>query len=115
MPAGKKKLVEGDNQGYGPSWYDAAFAIHDLRKKSNVPIETVLTTSFAVDGTWGMYFAIREAGSDRIYGACGFGRAYPNGAKTMPAAVVHACIKAERELADCAPNASVETQEGLPF
>lgn len=82
---------------YGPSWQDAAAELKRLRKV--LPPGTIYTLSpvSSRDGHWGLIFSIETKTSGTVLGACGYGRAYPNGAATMPAAIIHACIKAERE------------------
>jgi len=96
MPAGKKVLKEGESQNYGPSWYDAHAMLTDLHKKWPGRLQAALNVTHSVDGRSGWHFAILDCVYGTYYGDCGYGPAYPNGAKTMPAAIVHACIKAER-------------------
>lgn len=86
-----------EGKTYGPSWQDASAELKRLR--SVLPPGTIftLTPTADRDGRWGLIFTIETKTSGTVLGACGYGRAYPNGAATVPAAILHACIKAERE------------------
>lgn len=82
---------------YGPSWQDAAMELRRLRNVLPPGTIYTLTPTASRDGQWGIVFTIETKTSGTVLGACGYGRAYPNGAATVPAAILHACIKAERE------------------
>lgn len=82
---------------YGPSWQDAAMELRRLRNVLPPGTVYLLSPTASMDGRWGLIFSIEARTSGTVLGACGYGRAYPNGAATMPAAIIHACIKAERE------------------
>lgn len=103
------------DENRGPGWYDVAAMYKGVFSRTPVGTVMVVSTSFSVDGRWGMWVGVKNTLTGRIYGACGYGRAYANGAKTMAAACIHALIAAERELErEANPPRTIE-QDDIPF
>lgn len=82
----------------GPGWYDVFAALQRLRTAHGSDVQLRITTSSSVRNQWGLYAVVRRDGCPTIFGCCGYGNAYPNGARTLSAACYVALAKAESHL-----------------
>lgn len=95
----KRPQAEKVNGGeFGPGWSDVADMLRDLYRQAPGGVRCLLTPTRSVNGLWGIRVEVVSRADEKFLGACGYGRAYADGAKTMAAACIHAFIRAEREL-----------------
>lgn len=82
----------------GPGWYDVFTALARLRQKHGSDIQLCLQPSTGVRNQWGLYAVVRRDSQPTIFGACGYGNAYPNGPRTLSSACFVALYRAEEAL-----------------
>lgn len=82
----------------GPGWYDVFAALKRIRETFGGDVQLRIVTSSSVRNQWGLYAVVRRDSHPTIFGACGYGNAYPNGARTLSAACYVALAKAENHL-----------------
>ena len=83
---------------FGPAWFDVFSALRRMRSEGDDKLELCIETGSNIRGDWGLYITVRRRGTRTILGACGYGRAYPAGAKNVPTACFRALLQAEDTL-----------------
>lgn len=79
----------------GPGWFDVYDGLKRLRADSGCHVRLGIEPSGSVNGLWGLRAVVYLPNELTEVGACGYGRAYPNGAKTLAAACFQAVYRAE--------------------
>jgi hypothetical protein len=91
---GNYNTIEGDG---GPGWYDVYDGIRSLRALVDDHMQLFILPVKAGNDRWGLRAVVRSEFAAHDLGAGGFGRAYPDGAKTMAAACWRATFAARIE------------------
>lgn len=88
------RINSGDGDR-GPGWVDTYDALRRLRAQFGRDVTLCVDTSASVNNKWGLRAVVYLSGREAPIGVCGYGWAYPNGAKTFAAACYVALARAE--------------------
>lgn len=111
--SGVRKQAGQAESAYGPGWFDVWGRLMWTMTHLKEPVEFVLHPTKSINGKWGLRLTLRWHDTGGTIGACGYGPAFANGAKTMAGAAFHALIKAEAAINEHEPEAWV--QGALPL
>lgn len=89
------KGVASDKSEYGPSWRDVYETWDRVEKELGLALELHARRTTSLAGVSGMRCLLAAAGEDVLLSSFGYGPAYPNSAKTFPAALYLALLGAE--------------------
>lgn len=97
----------------GPGWVDVYDGLRRLRAQFGRDVTLCIDTSASVNNRWGLRALVYLSGREAPIGICGYGWAYPNGAKTFASACFLAVVRAEGFASSVGSSIGVPSQDQI--
>lgn len=98
MEYGKEERHSDAKQDYGPGWADVRDLWDWVQKEHSCKLCLEVELVSSVDRKKGLKCVFKAKTTDALMGGVGFGPAYANGARTLPAALLMALYEVQHSI-----------------